>query len=254
MLFSRNKKSTDFSNILSDSLVQIELGNFDDALKNYFALSDLAEKNNKKQDKNFIIFYNLMKLYLKTIELREYYQNSDFSNMKYTLEYMRPIILETKMLSSGYLASIDFFEKHLQEYSRIYMYHFYWSQMVTQLKHIYTLLEIGVGDNAKLKYGHVLRIYNKLVGYATQSQRDRIYKQLLKLKEEIDFVTLKEKAYSKASVIKTNDKQFTTPHIEVEKREFLGNETYNFDNKFSKMHDYIKRNNLDGALRLYEQI
>ena len=37
-------------------------------------------------------------------------------------------------------SAIDFFEKHLQEYSRIYMYHFYWSQMVTQLKHIYTLL------------------------------------------------------------------------------------------------------------------
>lgn len=254
MFLSRNKKVDVFSELLSKSLLQTELGNFDDALKNYATLRDLAVQDKKEQDRKFVIYSNIMRLYLKTVEIRNYYLHNNFDDLKDALEYMVVLIADTKAASLRYLASIDFFEKHLQEYSRLYMYHFYWTQMVTKLKHIYSLLAIGVGDSAKIKYEQLLKIYNKLVDYSTQNQRDRIYVQLLKLKEEINLITLKEQAYSKYARVDVSTKKFRKPLVYVQQREFLGSDTYYFDDKFSKMHKYLKRNNLDGAQRLYEQI
>lgn len=253
MFFSKKRKEDEFSSLLSKSLLYTELGQFDDALKNYYTLSELAKQNKQEQNKNFLLYSNIMRMYLKTLDIKNLYIASNFKGLKYSLEHINYLIIQTKELSIKPLASLEYIQKHYDEYSRLYIYHFYLHQMATKLKEIYTLLSVGVGDLAKMKYKILIRIYNKLVKYSTQQDRDNIYRQLLKLRDEIELVLLKEKAYSKPSKIEINARRFITPLVEIEKREFSGTDIYFFDQNFSKMHKYLKRNNLDGALRLYDQ-
>lgn len=253
MFFSKKRKVDEFSSLLSKSLLYTELGQFDDALKNYYILVDLAKKQNQEQKSDFLLYLNIMRLYLKTIDLKNLYINSNFREIKNCLEHIRYLMAQTKELTIKPLASLEYIQKHFEEYSRLYIYYFYLSLMTSKLKEVYTLLALGIGDAAKAKFTTLLRIYNKLVRYAGIHERDNIHRQLLKLSEEIELVMLKEKAYSKPSKTEINQRHFKIPLVEVEKREFIGTDTFFFNEKFSAMHKYLKRNNLDGALRLYNQ-
>ncbi|MBI2670361.1 hypothetical protein HYX18_00040 [Candidatus Woesearchaeota archaeon] len=252
-------ENTSVNELLMLSTNLIQDANFDEALRYYYYIQKVAEKNAIPED--LIQFYENYRdsivLYLAIQECFVLVHKNEMDLLKEKLDF---IYFEKRTLFSrlNYEKLIKYFDEHYHYLLGYYMYNFYKNRFLREFENIYYFMHAGWTEKAAAHYNtHLLKYYNKLAKYGNHQARNTLYNAIINLNRELKLTSFKQQAYSEIAgyTFKSIKRERRKEIIEHVPRKLKTVETIKFHKKpFKKLHELIKENKADEALNLYNKL
>jgi len=252
----KRKKSEEFIELLKRAYDYIKLKKFSEAVALYHKIDEKyklfpeIDKTEKiKQDIKRL--HKELTLYLRVNEAYIFSQEGNLDRLKQELDTINSSLYDLDP-SEDAKELREYAENHYKFFLDIYTYKTSQSQFDTKYTQLIKLIEENNIEEAKKSFSQLLIIYNQLINYLSEEEKEKLYSNLKEAFKEISIKSMVNKIKTKPTEIKP---------LKVKLKKYKGFEhpklkgfSYEFSNEYNELHELLKKGEITKAEDKYSNL